>query len=179
MVEEKVKWVSWQKDRTFVRAVEGKYAELVRRLYDQPRVIKTKEIPFPEGKGPQWFGKFLLGPSLTSTPTQAIEAHFNVLAPGGRSQKHGHMNSAVAYVLEGKGYEIHDGKRQDWEAGDVCVIRNGCVHQHFNANQDKPAKILIMKSKPLFMFFNLFFQKNIEMPPDTAMPGWENFKPED
>jgi len=35
--------------------------------------------------------------------TQAIETHVDVLAPDGCGQKHGHINSAVMYVLDGKG----------------------------------------------------------------------------
>jgi uncharacterized RmlC-like cupin family protein len=53
--------------------------------------------------------------------TQVLYAHFIVLAPGGKSDKHGHMNEAMFYILDGKGHEIHDGVRYDWEAGDVVV----------------------------------------------------------
>jgi len=179
MPEEGSRYKHWVKSRTFVRAIEGKYGEIYRNIYSQPRVLSTKTIPWTGG--PMHFGKFIVSPTLTSTPllTQAIEAHIQVLAPGGYSQKHGHMNSAVAYILEGKGYEIHDGKRLDWQAGDAVVIRNGCVHQHFNASPDKPTKVLIMKSKPLFIFFNLLFQKNLKFPPDKSIQGGKDFEPSD
>ena len=42
-----------------------------------------------------------------------------VYAPGGRNSKHGHMNSAVFFVLKGKGHDVHDGRRYDWEAGEI------------------------------------------------------------
>ena len=57
--------------------------------------------------------------------------------PGGRSQKHGHVNEAAFYILDGEGYEIHDGVRYDWKAGDVAIVHNNCVHQHFNAEPDQ------------------------------------------
>ena len=47
-------------------------------------------------------------------------------------QKHGHLNSAVFYVLKGHGHDIHDGRHMQWKAGDVMLVENGCVHQHFN-----------------------------------------------
>ena len=66
--------------------------------------------------------------------------HLEEYAPGGKSQKHGHVNEAAFYILDGKGYEIHDGVRYDWQAGDVAIVHNNCVHQHFNASPDKPAR---------------------------------------
>ena len=89
------------------------------------------------------------------------------------------MNSAVFYILDGKGHDVHDGVRYDWEAGDVCIVDNGCVHQHFNDDPDRPAHILIFKAKPLFAFFNLLMQKVVNFPPEVAKPGFENFDPEE
>ena len=94
-----------------------------------------------------------------------MEVHLITLAPGGFGQKHGHMNSAVMYVLDGRGYDIHDRKRLDWQAGDVLIVENGCVHQHFNLDPDKPGRVLVIKGKPLFLFFNLVFQKTVKLPP--------------
>jgi len=166
----------WQKERVFVRQVMGKYEELYRQLLEQPRVYKSKEVPFHGG--PTKFGKNVINPQRTAI-LQAIDAHIDVLAPGSYGQKHGHMNSAVLYILEGKGYDIHDGVRIDWEAGDAAIVENACVHQHFNADPNRPARVLIFKAKPLFIFFNLLFQKNVTYPPAEPLPGWENFWPED
>jgi gentisate 1,2-dioxygenase len=173
---EEVKWERWQKKRIFVREVSGKYGEAYRTLLEQPRVYKSKAIPFKGG--PTKFGKNVINPQSTSI-AQAIETHIDVLAPGSHGQKHGHMNSAVFYILEGKGYDVHDGKRYDWEAGDACIVENGCVHQHINCDPHHEARIVIFKAKPLFLFFHLLFQKNVEYPPSEPIPGWENFKPEE
>lgn len=178
MAEEQaqVQWERWQKKRVFVREISGKYAEVYRSLLEQPRVYKSKDMPFKGG--PTKFGKNIVNPQRTMI-TQVIETHIDVLAPGSFGQKHGHMNSAVFYILDGKGYDIHDGVRYDWSAGDACIVENACVHQHFNADPNHPARIVIFKAKPLFLFFNLLFQKNVHYPPADPMPGWENFKPED
>ena len=149
--ETAVRYEDWQKDRVFVRSVHGKYSELFKELYSQPRVFSSKKIP--NKGGPVLFDKPVISPRIVSPPvvTQSIESHILTLAPGGKSQKHCHLNSAVLYIMAGKGYEIHDGEHLDWQAGDAAIVRNGCVHQHFNANPDKPARILILKSKPLFI----------------------------
>jgi len=175
-VQEEGRWERWQKKRLFVREVAGKYAEVYRELLAQPRVYKGKDVPFKGG--PTKWGKNIINPQRTPI-TQAIETHIDVLAPGAYGQRHGHMNSAVFYILDGKGYDVHDGIRYDWEAGDACIVENKCVHQHFNDDPDRPARYLVVKAKPLFLFFNLLFQKVVEYPPDEPISGWENFRPED
>lgn len=170
------KWERWQKDRVFVRAVVGKYGEVYRQLLSQPRVYKSKKVPFKGG--PVKFGKNIINPQSAAV-TQAIETHIDVLAPDSYGQRHGHMNSAVFYILEGKGYDVHDGARYDWEAGDACIVENACVHQHFNADPKREARILVFKAKPTFLFFHLMFQKNVEYPPSSPQPGFEDFQPEE
>ncbi len=88
--------------------------------------------------------------------------HLEEYGPGGKSQKHGHVNEAAFYILDGEGYEIHDGVRYDWKAGDVAIVHNNCVHQHFNASDSKPARALVLKTKPMFVFMNMLFQKTVE-----------------
>jgi gentisate 1,2-dioxygenase len=169
------KWDRWQKDRTFVRAIVGKYGEIYQNLLKQPRVYKSKEMKWKGG--PTKFGKNVVNPQHAMV-TQAIEAHIDVLAPGCFGQRHGHMNSAVFYILEGDGYDVHDGVKYPWKAGDVCIVENMSVHQHFNNDPSKPARYVIFKAKPTFLFFNLMFQRTVEYPPKEAKPGFENFVPE-
>ena len=165
----------WEKDRTFVRAVVGKYAEIYKDLLKQPRVYKSKDMNWKGG--PAKWGKNVVNPQRTMI-TQAIETHIDVLTPSSHGQKHGHMNSAVFYILEGNGYDVHDGVKYPWKAGDVCIVENMCVHQHFNADSKEPARYVIFKAKPTFIFFHLVFQRTVEYPPKDPVPGFEHFHPE-
>jgi quercetin dioxygenase-like cupin family protein len=163
--------------RVFVRAIKsGKYSLLEerRRQREAPRVYKTSERPWKNG--PVKWNKTLLNPGMGLM--QTIQAAFEELAPGGRSQKHGHQNSALMYVLNGVGYDIHDGGRTDWKAGDCLIVPPGVVHQHFNASDEKPARVLVIKSKPLYNFAGLNFQEFVELAPSEALPGWGDFDPE-
>ncbi|MBT8100846.1 MAG: cupin domain-containing protein [Gammaproteobacteria bacterium] len=169
-----VTWERWQKKRTFVRALEGTYGELKDELFNQPRIYHTREMKWKGG--PQNFGKKVINPQAVRI-AQSIEAHVDAYAPGGHGQKHGHMNSAVFFVLKGKGHDIHDGRRIDWEAGDAMIVENGCVHQHFNDNPDDEGLVLIMKAKPLFLFMHLIFQKMVVYPPKEPVPGHEDYAP--
>jgi len=166
---------SSKKDRVFVRGIQGQYSlkdELV-RLRAMPRVKKGKLIRFNDG--PQSFSRHYVEPK--DGVTQTLHLHLEEYAPGGRTQKHGHVNEAAFYILDGEGYEIHDGIRYDWKAGDVAIVHNNCVHQHFNASETKPARALVIKTKPMFMFMNMLFQKIVVPRPTAPHPGAENFKP--
>ncbi len=115
--------------------------------------------------------------ALGAVLAQSIEAHIDVFAPGGYGQIHGHMNSAVFFVLKGKGHDIHDGRRVDWEAGDALIVENCCVHQHLNDDLEGESIVLVMKAKPLFLFMHMIFQKMVQYPPTDPAPGQENYRP--
>ena len=172
--EREVVWERWQKKRTFVRALEGTYGHLTKALLDQPRVYSSRNIPWKGG--PQLYGKHVISPQA-ATVTQSIETHIEVYAPGAYGQKHGHLNSAVFYILKGRGHDVHDERRIDWKAGDVMFVENGCVHQHFNDDPDNEAILLVFKAKPLFLFMHLLYQKIVSFPPDTLPEGHEDYTP--
>jgi mannose-6-phosphate isomerase-like protein (cupin superfamily) len=155
-------WERWTKKRVFVRALEGTYGELVKELFTQPRVYHSKDWKWKGG--PHNYGKKIINPQAVKV-AQSIECHVDCFAPGGYGQKHGHMNSAVFFVLKGKGHDVHDGKRHDWEAGDALIVENGCVHQHFNDEQDDESIVVVMKAKPLFLFMHMLFQRVVDYPP--------------
>src|SRR5437762_5411711 len=165
---------SSKKDRVFVRGIQGQYSlkDELRRLRSMPRVIKGRELTFNDG--PQSFSKHFVEP--VDGLTQTLHVHLEEYAPGGRTQKHGHGNEAAFYILDGKGYEVHDGVRYDWQAGDVAIVHNNCVHQHFNASPDKPARALVLKPKPMLMFMNMLFQQLVEPRPTTPAPGAESYR---
>jgi gentisate 1,2-dioxygenase len=162
--------------RLFVRGLSSFTYSLrkeLKRLRKVPRVIKGKDLKLKWG--PQYFNANILTPEENTS--QVLFAHYVVLAPGGKSQKHGHMNEAMFYILDGKGHEIHDGVRYDWEAGDVVVVENSCVHQHFNDDPNRPARAIVIKSKPLYLFMNMVMQEVVEEQPKDPVPGHDDFEP--
>jgi len=166
----------YTKQRLYVRAIAGfsySMAQQLKELRSVPRVMKAKDLKF--AKGPQYFNCTILSPLRNMA--QSIFTHMCVLTPDGKSQKHGHVNEAIFYILDGEGYDVHDGKRQDWKAGDIAIVPNSTVHQHFNKSKDKIARVLIIKTKPFYHFMNMFFQEVVEPQPKTPVPGYEDFKP--
>ncbi|MBI2954894.1 MAG: cupin domain-containing protein [Chloroflexi bacterium] len=62
-----------------------------------------------------------------------------------QSGKHRHQGGIVLFVIEGRGYTVVDGVRQDWKKGDLILLPlkpGGVEHQHFNAEPGKPCKWL-------------------------------------
>src|SRR4051812_49671879 len=163
-----------KKDRIFVRAIAGKYSlsDELAKLRAMPRGPRAAALKFRDG--PQTYSRHYVEPK--DGITQTFHLHLEEYGPGARSQKHGHVNEAAFYILDGEGYEVHDGIRYDWKAGDVAIVHNNCVHQHFNASPTKPARALVIKTKPMFMFMNMLFQKMVEPRPTTPAPGAEGFQ---
>jgi gentisate 1,2-dioxygenase len=162
-------------DRKFVREVSGEYNlnKELERLRSLPRVRRGREIPFVDG--PQAYSKHMLEPK--DGLGQTLHIHLEEYGPGGKSQKHGHVNEAVFYILDGEGAEVHDGIRYEWEAGDVAIVHNNCVHQHFNRSEEKPARALVLKTKPMYVFMNMLFQRTIDKRSTEPGPGGEGFVP--
>lgn len=163
-----------KKDRVFVRGIQGHYnlKDELKRLRSLPRVQKGSTLKFMDG--PQCYSRHYMEP--VDGMTQTFHIHLEEYGPGGKSQKHGHVNEAAFYILDGAGYEIHDGVRYDWQAGDIAIVHNNCVHQHHNADPNKPARALVLKTKPMYLFLNMLFQKTVEPRPTEPTPGGVGFQ---
>src|SRR3990172_992747 len=104
-------------DRVFLRGIRGEYSlkEELRRLRSLPRVRRAEEIPFIDG--PQEFSRHYLHPE--DGLGQTLHLHVEEFAPGGKSQMHFHVNEAIFYILDGKGFELStasatSGRRETW-----------------------------------------------------------------
>ncbi len=115
--------------------------------------------------------EWVISPEEEPLKTQSLQVHYKRLAPGGSNTGHGHQNEAAFYIISGTGYEIHDGKRYDWQQGDFCFVHADSVHRHFNADLDEPAVALVIKAKSTWMAMGLYQQGGIE-PWDESLPGY-------
>jgi quercetin dioxygenase-like cupin family protein len=152
--------------RTFVRGlVSTKYGlgEFRREQLDAPRVrgddivVDNAEVAH-SGDSKDSRTWWRVGPGDDPFLTQNIQVHFVELPPGKSNNGHGHQNEAIFYVLEGRGYEIHDDVRYDWSAGDTVIVHTDSVHRHFNASDSERAVCLVVKAKSTWMFLGLIQQ---------------------
>ena len=98
-----------------------------------------------------------IGPGDDPFLTQTLQVHYVILPPGTSNKGHGHQNEAAFYIIEGRGYEIHDDQRYDWAKGDLVIVHTDSVHRHYNP-YDEPATCIIIKAKSTFMYLGLIQQ---------------------
>ncbi|MBI2303635.1 MAG: cupin domain-containing protein [Chloroflexi bacterium] len=126
-----------------------------------------KKILFPEDMpwemSPQGKIKHIVN-SKMDTRIKTVDVYMQEIPPSSRSGKHRHMGEEYVYVLEGKGYDLHwdvdmevtdhfgwklqeEPSRWEWKKGDAILIPVNTVHQHFNADPDKPARFISAVSR--------------------------------
>jgi gentisate 1,2-dioxygenase len=126
-------------------------AELHRSLTGRV-VVRDRERPWDvsqQAKAKRYLSPH--EPDLQDTASQDWEVFLQVIPE--RSGKHRHQGGLVIFVLEGSGHTIIEGRRHDWEAGDLMLLPlhpAGVEHQHFNHDPEHPAKWVAFVYWPLF-----------------------------
>jgi quercetin dioxygenase-like cupin family protein len=157
--------MAWGESKQWMRgAASGKlYQALLDDAKTAPaRNAKRKKLVHPEEMpwemSRQGLLKHLLNEGM-NTRMETVDAYMQIIPPGSRSGKHRHLAEECLYVVEGRGYDLHQDcdveitdtyhwkpqaevKRYEWEAGDVIYIPPNTIHQHFNAAADRPVRLI-------------------------------------
>jgi quercetin dioxygenase-like cupin family protein len=131
------------------------------RVRDDSVVTDTGHGVGHNGSGSKSKTWWRVGPGDDPFLTQTVQVHFVHLPPQSSNNGHGHQNEAAFYILEGRGYEIHDGLRYDWAKDDLVLVHTDSVHRHYNP-YDEPATCLVMKAKCAWMYLGLIQQGKSE-----------------
>ena len=162
----------YSKPRIFLKGLESSTYSLTelrrQRLATLPRVIRKDLRDLESDK----IEKDIISPDNDPFLTHSLHCHFVTLPPGARDKGHGHQNEAFVYFLEGRGFDMHDGERYDWQAGDCLAVHNDSVHWHNNLEVDKPAIGIIMKAKPTWLFLGLQQQGPLGTVPPADDDRW-------
>jgi quercetin dioxygenase-like cupin family protein len=143
------------------------------------KVVHPNEMPWEMSR--QGLLKHLLNEQM-NTRMESVNAYMQIIPPGSRSGKHRHLAEECVYVLEGRGYDLHQDcdveitdtyhwkaqdevKRYEWEAGDVIYIPPNTIHQHFNADPARPVR-LISAINRIYEKFGLNDLEQIEDAPE-------------
>jgi uncharacterized RmlC-like cupin family protein len=147
------------------------------------KVVTPDEMPWEMAR--QGLLKHLINDQM-NTRMETVDAYMQIIPPGSRSGKHRHLAEECLYVLEGKGYDLHQDcdieivdvytwkpqdevKRFEWEAGDIIYIPPNTIHQHFNADPNRPAR-LISSINRIFKYCGLNDLEQLEDAPEYK-PG--------
>jgi gentisate 1,2-dioxygenase len=157
--------MAWDESKTWMRGTlnEKFYQGLLEEATEQParnalrkKIVHPEDMPWEMSR--QGLLKHLLNAQM-NTRMETVDAYMQFIPPGSRSGKHRHLAEECLYVVEGRGYDLHqdcdveitdtyrwtpvnDIKRFEWEAGDMIYIPPNTIHQHFNASPERPARLI-------------------------------------
>jgi quercetin dioxygenase-like cupin family protein len=184
--------MAWGESKAWLTGTENQalYEDLLNDAASAParnskrkKVVHPNEMPWELSR--QGILKHLLNEQM-NTRMESVDAYMHLIPPGSRSGKHRHLAEECVYVLEGRGYDLHQDcdveitdtyhwkaqdevKRFEWQAGDLIYIPPNTIHQHFNADPDRPVR-LISAINRIYRKFGLNDVEQIEDAPEYK-PG--------
>jgi len=150
---------AWRRGRNNQKLYQAKLEDAAAapaRNARRRKILHPEDMPWE--LSPQGLLKHLLNEGM-NTRMETVDAYMLIIAPGSRSGKHRQLAEECLYVLEGRGYDLHQDcdveitdtyhwkpqdelKRYDWEAGDVIYIPPNTIQQHFNADPERPVRLI-------------------------------------
>jgi len=150
---------AWRRGRNNQKLYQGKLedaAQAPARNARRKKIVHPEDMPWE--LSPQGLLKHLLNEGM-NTRMETVDAYMLIIPPGSRSGKHRQLAEECLYVLEGRGYDLHQDcdveitdtyhwkpqdevKRYEWEAGDVIYIPPNTIQQHFNADPERPVRLI-------------------------------------
>lgn len=157
--------MAWTESKTWLSGVENKnlYQQLLddaetapERNATRKKVVRPADMPWEMSR--QGLLKHLINEGM-NTRIETMDAYMQIVPPDSKSGKHRHLAEEVLYVIEGRGYDLHQDcdveitddyhwkpqdkiQRFDYEAGDVIYVPPNTIHQHFNADPRKPLRLI-------------------------------------
>jgi len=149
-------WRRGVANQPFYQALLDDAATAPARNAKRKKVVPPEDMPWEMSR--QGLLKHLLNEGM-NTRMETVDAYMQIIPPGSRSGRHRHLAEECLYVVEGRGYDLHQDcdveitdtyrwkpqeqvQRHDWEAGDVIYVPPNTIHQHFNASPDRPARLI-------------------------------------
>jgi quercetin dioxygenase-like cupin family protein len=150
---------AWRRGRNNQKLYQGLLedaASAPSRNAKRKKIIHPEDMPWELSR--QGLLKHLLNEGM-NTRMETVDAYMLIIPPGSRSGKHRHLAEECLYVVEGRGYDLHQDcdveitdtyhwkpqdevKRYEWEAGDVIYIPPNTIQQHFNADAERPVRLI-------------------------------------
>jgi len=176
-------WIDGEANAALYQDLLDDAASAPARNAGRRKVLHPADMPWEMSR--QGLLKHLINEAM-NTRMETVDAYMQIIPPGSRSGKHRHLAEECLYVLEGRGYDLHrdcdveitddyhwkpqdEIKRFEWEAGDVIYIPPNTIHQHFNADPQRPAR-LISSINRIFKHCGLNDLEQIEDAPEYE-PG--------
>lgn len=149
-------WMTGSENRKLYQGLLDDATAAPLRNAKRKKVVHPSEMPWEMAR--QGLLKHLLNEQM-NTRMESVDAYMQIIPPASKSGRHRHLAEECLYVLEGRGYDLHQDcdveitdtyhwkaqdevKRYEWEAGDVIYIPPNTIHQHFNADPAQPVRLI-------------------------------------
>ena len=149
-------WLQGDAHQDLYQALLDDASSAPARNAKRKKLVLPQDMPWEMAR--QGLLKHLLNEGM-NTRMETVDAYMQIIPAGSRSGKHRHLAEECLYVLEGQGYDLHQDcdveitdtyhwtaqaeiKRYEWEAGDVIYIPPNTIHQHFNADPERPVRLI-------------------------------------
>jgi quercetin dioxygenase-like cupin family protein len=149
-------WIQGDENKALYQALLDDATSAPERNATRKKVVRPAEMPWEMSR--QGLLKHLINEDM-NTRMETVDAYMQIIPPGSRSGKHRHLAEECLYVLEGRGYDLHQDcdveitdeyywkpqdkvQRFEWEAGDVIYVPPNTIHQHFNADPSRPVRLI-------------------------------------
>jgi gentisate 1,2-dioxygenase len=154
--DESKAWLVGSQNGALYQSLLNEATESPARNAKRKKIVHNDEMPWEMSQ--QGLLKHLLNAQM-NTRMETVDAYMQVIPSASRSGKHRHLAEECLYVVEGRGYDLHQDcdveitdtynwkpqaeiKRYEWEAGDVIYVPPCTIHQHFNADPARPARLI-------------------------------------
>ena len=154
--EETAAWIDGTENSPLYQALLDDAEGAPARNAARRKIVHPGEMPWEMSR--QGILKHLINEGM-NTRMETVDAYMQIVPPGSCSGRHRHLAEEVLYVLEGRGYDRHQDcdveitdeylwkpqdavQRFDYEAGDVIYVPPNTIHQHFNADPDRPLRLI-------------------------------------
>jgi quercetin dioxygenase-like cupin family protein len=149
-------WLSGVANGKLYQGLLDDATELPARNAKRAKVVHAQDMPWEMSR--QGLLKHLLNAQMNAR-METVDAYMQIIPGGSRSGRHRHLAEECLYVVEGRGFDLHQDcdveitdsyhwkpqdeiKRYQWKAGDVIYIPPCTIHQHFNADPARPARLI-------------------------------------
>lgn len=149
-------WIAGTEQGSFYQKLLNDAETAPVRNAARKKIVRPHEMPWEMSR--QGLLKHLINEDM-NTRMETVDAYLQIIPPGSRSGRHRHLAEECLYVLEGRGYDLHQDcdveitdtyhwkpqdeiKRFEWEAGDVIYVPPNTIHQHFNADPTRPVRLI-------------------------------------
>jgi len=172
-------WLTGELHRKLYQDMLDDAASAPARNAKRRKVVRPADMPWEMAR--QGLLKHLLNEQM-NTRMETVDAYMQVIPPGSRSGRHRHLAEECLYVLEGRGYDLHQDcdveitdtyhwkpqaeiRRCEWEAGDVIYVPPSTIHQHFNADPHRPVRLISVTNR-IYKYCGLNDLEQIEDAPE-------------